>query len=153
MDAFDHHRRSIHLRGYDYTRQGAYFITICVHQRQKLFGDVVNGGVKLNPAGTMLENIWYKIPLYYAGIDVDESIVMPNHLHGIVIVGAGPCACPNSNFPMRHPGQSQGVAPTRPLSLSDVVHRYKTMTTKQYVDGVNDDGWPVFNGKLWQRNY
>ena len=90
--------------------------------------------------------VWNEIPKYYPGIVIDAFQIMPNHIHGIIkIVGAGPCACPNI-------GQPQGVAPTG-LSLPDVIHRFKTMTTKRYIDGVKHHGWPRFDGKLWQRNY
>jgi uncharacterized protein (TIGR02757 family) len=69
---------------------------------------------------------------------------------GMNFVGAGPCACPDDNDGI---GQPQGVAPTTILSLSDVIHRFKTLTTKQYIDGVRQHGWKPFQGKLWQRNY
>ena len=76
---------------------------------------------------------------------------MPNHIHGIIIVGAGLRACPDDYQPGDKNGQPQGAAPT--LSLSDVVHRFKTLTTKRYTDGVKQHGWPPFSGRLWQRNY
>lgn len=70
---------------------------------------------------------------------------MPNHVHGIIVlVGAGLRACPQK-------GQPQGVAPT--MSLTDVVHRFKTLTTNQYIHGVKRSGWMPFSGRLWQRNY
>ena len=79
-------------------------------------------------------------------------------------VGAPPCgrpnlcACPNAGQAQetgqpRETGQARGPAPTFGLSLSDIIHRYKTMTTKRYADGVKNDGWAPFPGKLWQRNY
>ena len=156
-------RHSIRLQGYDYSQSGAYFVTICTQNRACLFGDIAGGKMKLNDAGRMAESVWNEIPKYYAGIDIDACQIMPNHIHGIVvIVGAGPCACPDTGQPRnmgqsrnmgqpRNNGQPRGVAPT--MSLSDVVHRFKTMTTKRYIDGVIQHGWPRFNGKLWQRNY
>jgi REP element-mobilizing transposase RayT len=78
---------------------------------------------------------------------------MPNHVHGIIIlVGATPCGCPDQT------GQAQGPAPTArtttaAMSLPDVVHRFKTMTTRKYTDGVKQNRWTPFPGKLWQRNY
>jgi putative transposase len=88
----------------------------------------------------------------------------PNHVHAIIVlsVGAGPRACPNQSGQSRDgKGQPQGVAPTnhepegggRTMSLADVVHRFKTLTTKRYTDGVKQHGWPAFPGRLWQRNY
>ena len=159
-DPARHHRRSIRLKRYDYSRSGAYFVSICIQNRECLFGDIVDGAMVLNDAGILIQTVWDEIPLHYSGIETDEFVVMPNHVHGIiVIVGAGPRACPDHEHAMQNKetgqpsqtGQPQGVAPT--LSLSDVVHRFKTMTTKRYTDGVKQHGWLRFSGKLWQRNY
>ncbi len=159
-----HHRRSIRLQGYDYSQAGAYFITICTKNLECMFGDIVDGKMVLNHAGVMIQTVWDEIPFYYAGIGVDEFTVMPNHMHGIIIiVGATPCGCPVSSprgcpgvGQENGPGQAQGPAPTGntgTLSLGDMVHRFKTMTTKRYADGVKQSGWQSFPGKLWQRNY
>lgn len=148
-----HHRRSIRLRGYDYSQAGAYFVTICAQNREFLFGEIVNGEMRLNDAGKMIQTVWGEIPVYYQGIDIDSFIVMPNHIHGIVIVGAAPRGRPDSDTRCGMLiGQAQGPAPTG-LSLPDVMHRFKTMTTKRYTDCVKQNGWPPFSGKLWQRNY
>jgi putative transposase len=198
-------RRSIRLRGYDYSYAGAYFVTICTQNRNHLFGNIAGGEMALNDAGKMIKTIWHEIPSHYVGTDIDECIVMPNHLHGIIVlagapprgvvipVGAPHCGCPISgqaqgpengqaqgpengqaqgpengqaqgpengqaqgpeNGQAQGPenGQAQGPAPTV-LSLGDVVHRFKTMTTKRYIDGVKQLDWQPFPGKLWQRNY
>jgi len=158
-----HHRRSIRLKDYDYSQAGLYFVTICTQGRHHLFGDVEDGIVKLTAAGEMVRTVWEQIPFHYPGVEIDQFVIMPNHFHGIVIiVGAGPRACPDG-MGQPHPiGQPQGVAPTADIdgrssepgySLPDVVHRFKTMTTKKYVDGVKLHGWQRFDGKLWQRNY
>jgi len=143
-----HHRRSIRLRHHDYRQPGAYFVTICTQNRQYLFGEIAEGRMKVNDIGRMVQLVWNELPCHYAGVDIGEFVVMPNHFHGIIwIVGAGPRACPNRNG-----GQPRGVAPTG-LSLSDVVHRFKSLTTTRYRHGVIQHGWPPFPGKLWQRNY
>jgi len=166
-DADIHHRRSIRLRDYDYLQAGTYFVTICTNHRQSLLGDVVCGEIRLNDAGNMAQSVWNEIPDHYPGVHIDTNIIMPNHIHFIVTVGAGPRACPGFTDPdpigynQTQTGHPQGGAPTGintanetgGLSLPDVVHRYKTMTTKRYVDGVKQNGWPPFPGKLWQRNY
>ena len=195
-----HHRRSIRLKGYDYTQAGAYCITVVTQGRVCLLGEVADGAMVLNDAGHMIQAVWDQIPSHYQGVQTDAFVVMPNHIHGIVIlVGAGPRACPDPSGPRaspdpdvgqhpgpgvgQHPGpgvgqrpgpgvgqrpgprggqrpgprggqpqgQPQGVAPT--MSLADVVHRFKTLTTKRYIDGVKQRAWPPFPGKLWQRNY
>jgi len=112
----------------------------------------------------MIKTVWQEISIYYHEFNVHEFVVMPNHFHGIIQiipkpkpapVGAGPCACPDID-PRQidgqpTTGQPQGVAPT--MSLSDIVHRLKTLTTKRYTDGVKNNDWRTFDKKLWQRNY
>ena len=89
-----HHRRSIRLKGYDYSQAGAYFVTICTQNRECLFGEILDGEMALNDAGRMIKTIWHELPEHYPGVGIDAFQVMPNHMHGIVIVGAGPRACP-----------------------------------------------------------
>ena len=157
-DPARHHRRSIRLQGYDYTRPGAYFITIVTQGRACLFGEVVAGEMRMNDAGRMVQQVWDELALFYEGVQTDAFIVMPNHVHGIIIltgnVRATPRGCPD---PQSGPGQAQGPAPTAAtaptLGLPDVVHRFKTMTTKRYADGVRANQWTPFPGRLWQRNY
>lgn len=119
-----HHRRSIHLKDYDYSQSGAYFITICIQNRKCLFGEIINSEMRLNDGRRMVQTVWDRLPKYYTGIDIDEFVIMPNHFHGIILihdVGAGPCACPDKG--QTGLGQPRGVAPT--MSLPDVVHRFK----------------------------
>jgi hypothetical protein len=85
-----HHRRSIRLKGYDYTSSGAYFITICTHQRECLFGEIVDGGMRLNAIGFAIQAYWQRLPLHFA-VGLDAFIVMPNHIHGILILTDTPC--------------------------------------------------------------
>ena len=149
-------RRSIRLKGYDYSQAGAYFVTICTQHRECLFGEIVDGEMVLNDAGRMVQTGWDGIPSHYPGIDIDAFQIMPNHIHGIVFiaVGAGPRACPDNGQPdngQPRDGQPRGVAPT--MSLPDVVHRFKSMMTHEYINGIKQYGWTPFPGKLWQRNY
>jgi putative transposase len=84
-----HHRRSIRLKGYDYAQAGLYFITICVKNRQCLFGGIKNGELILNDAGKIAENCWLEIPQHFPNVELHEFIIMPNHIHGIIeFVGA-----------------------------------------------------------------
>jgi len=163
-DPQTHHRRSIRLRGYDYTRPGAYFVTICTQNRECLFGDVIGGEMQLNGAGGMVWSVWDALPKRYPDVDIDAFVVMPNHIHGIIVltgptpaapVGAGPRACPEElhGQPWGVDGQPQGVAPTSRMSLPDVVHRFKSLTTARYCHGVYERAWQPFPGRLWQRNY
>jgi putative transposase len=84
-----HHRRSIRLKSYDYSRAGAYFVTICTHGRECLFGEVMDGAMRLNDAGQSVQAEWVRLPERFQTIELDEFVIMPNHLHGIILVGAG----------------------------------------------------------------
>ena len=79
-----HHRRSIRLKGYDYSQAGLYFITICCYNRECLFGDVVNGEMVLNDAGKFADECWNYIPDHFPNAILHEYIIMPNHIHGII---------------------------------------------------------------------
>jgi REP-associated tyrosine transposase len=70
-DSTIHRRRSIRLQGYDYSRAGAYFVTICVQNRQCLFGDITNEELRLNDAGKMIQTVWDEIPEYYPGTETN----------------------------------------------------------------------------------
>jgi len=101
----------------------------------------------------MIDRTWHEIPEHYPGIELDVMQIMPNHLHGIIVVrkvGTDPRVCPN---PGAENGQTRGSVPTGCLSLSDVIKQFKTLTTRRYIDGVNNHVWHSFSGKLWQRSY
>ena len=150
-DPAKHHRNSIRLKDYDYGQSGAYFITIVTQKKICLFGDVNDSASQLNDAGQMIRAVWVEMSRHYPGVETDTFVVMPNHIHGIILlVGAGPRACPESSRVDRT-GQPQGVAPT--ISLPEIVHRFKTLTTKRYTDGVKHSAWTRFQVRLWQRNY
>jgi len=87
------HRRSIRLQHHDYSQAAAYFVTICVHARQCLFGEVVNGEMVLNDLGKIVEECWDDIAQHCDNVELDTFIIMPNHVHGIIVftntVGAG----------------------------------------------------------------
>ena len=161
-DLARHHRRSIRLPAYDYAQAGAYFVTVCTQNHECLLGEVVDGAMVLSEPGRMVETVWRELPQHYPGVEVDTFVVMPNHVHGIImLVGAGPCACPDNpgqprqvaGQPRGVSGQPPGVAPTGTMSLPDVVQRFKSLTTARYRHGVLQNRWPPFPGRLWQRNY
>ena len=124
-------RQSIRLRGYDYSQSGAYFVTICTQNKKCFFGNIINEEMVLNDSGRMIKMIWDELPINYPGINIDEFQIMPNHVHGIIIIDKGAAG----------------------LSLPDIVHRFKSLTTARYIRGVKQKQWPPFPGKLWQRNY
>ena len=82
------HCRSIRLQGYEYTQPGAYFVTVCTQTRACLFGAVADGDMQLNNAGKIAKAAWYEVPARFPSVCLDGFVVMPNHVHGIIIVGA-----------------------------------------------------------------
>jgi REP element-mobilizing transposase RayT len=120
------------LRGYDYSQPGFYFVTIITQDRRGLFGTIVNAEMRPNDAGRMVADVWTAMPAHYPGVGLDTFVLMPNHVHGIVTLDS---------------------SRERTLSLPDVVHRFKTMTTTRYVDGVRTSDWPGFRAHLWKRSY
>ena len=144
-----HHRRSIRLKGYDYSRAGLYFITICTQNQLCLFGEIENEEMILNDPGIMIDHQWQELSCRFVNIKLYEFIVMPNHFHGIVeFVGVPLVGTPNGGQPQTM-GQPQGIAPT----VGGVVGAFKSLTTNEYIRGVKNNGWSRFNKKLWQRNY
>lgn len=85
-DPEQHHRRSIRLPGYDYAEPGACFVTICTKDRLCLFGEVVAGEMRLNAAGHIAHQCWSDIPNHFPHVQLDAFIVMPNHVHGILVI-------------------------------------------------------------------
>ncbi|HEY9635304.1 MAG TPA: transposase [Coleofasciculaceae cyanobacterium] len=158
-DPTENHRRSIRLKGYDYSNSGAYFVTICVQNRTCLFGEITKGLMQLNDAGQMVEKAWLQLPQRFPLIVTDEFVVMPNHFHGIIIitdtVGApfvGALAMDDSVGMGDRAGTKP--APTREnLVLGDIVGAFKSITTHQYTIGVYQQNWVPFFKRLWQRNY
>ena len=177
-----HNRQSVRLRDFDYSQHGVYFVTICTKNHECYFGEIIDNVVHLNPSGDMIQSIWNELPQYYNGIEVDEFILMPNHIHGIIkILDSRDIGQANADSGQvcRKSGQAQGPAPTGmndivgatprgcpgtprgcpvtprgcPFSLPDVVHRFKTLTTRRYINGVIEQGWMPFFKRLWQRNY
>lgn len=142
-----HHRRSIRLPGYDYSQEGWYFITICTQNRLCLFGEIIEDRMRLEEAGLMIDLWWRKLPGKFKNVQMDKYVVMPNHLHGIIMVGAAPRGRPD--IQRENQEQSYRIAPT----LGDIVDWFKTMTTNQYIRGVKIKSWKPFSEKLWQRNY
>jgi len=95
-DPDKHLRRSIRLRGYDYALAGAYFVSIVTQDRACLLGEVVEGAMRSNDAGQMVRAVWDELPVFYPGVNIDGIVVMPNHIHGIIIlVGAAPRGRPD----------------------------------------------------------
>ena len=86
FDPERHHRRSIRMAGYDYSQAGAYFVTICVASNACLLGEIVDGEVILSEAGEIVLATWASLPARFPGLELDAFVVMPNHVHGIIVL-------------------------------------------------------------------
>jgi len=143
-------KKSLRLQNYDYAQNGLYFITICTQNSKQLFGRIENGNMLLNSAGDMVKTVWSEIPLYYDGFILHEFVVMPNHIHGVIEIV-------NHDEQRTATGQRRtatgGLSLQNRMTVSDVVHRFKTLTTRRYITGVYDKGWESFHKKVWQRSY
>jgi len=146
-----HRRRSIRLKGYDYTQPGAYFVTICTHRREMLFGRVVDGVMQLNEFGRIVEWTWYDLPNHVANITLDAFVIMPNHVHGIIIIN--PPATVGAGSPMVGAGSEpaptiDAAAGPKPHGLPEIVRQFKTFSARRINARRGVRGVPV-----WQRNY
>ena len=84
-----HHRRSIRMKGYDYSQEGMYFVTICTQYRECLFGEIIDGAMELNAAGQMVSQWYDELANKFPTIQCDAFICMPNHVHFLVSLGEG----------------------------------------------------------------
>lgn len=148
-DPEKHARRSIRLSGYDYAQPGAYFVTMCTYQRECLFGEITDGGMRLNEYGQIVYDAWHRSEAIRREIELDAFVVMPNHIHGIIITrdvgtdGIRPPDRVHSRAPLP-PTKYQ----RKPRSLGSFIAGFKSATTK-YINAIRDTpGLPV-----WQRNY
>ncbi len=149
-----HHRRSIRLPGRDYSAIGAYFVTICVNHRLLLFGDVVDAQMQRNAAGQMIEHWWLELANKYERVTTDAYIVMPNHVHGIIMINTEEGAHTGASLQLGpKSGRMMPAVETTESPLYSMIQWFKTMTTNEYIRRVKSDGWKRFSGKLWQRNY
>ena len=147
FDPERHHRRSIRLKGYDYSQPGTYFITICAHDRACLFGEVVDGEMRLNEYGHIVRRCWEEIPLHFPHAELDTFVVMPNHVHGIVILTVGARHDVGARHAVPLPHTEQFGKPV-PGSIPTIVRSFKSATTRHINALRGTPGAPV-----WQRNY
>jgi REP element-mobilizing transposase RayT len=164
-----HHRRSIRLQGYDYSQNGAYFVTLCTQNRECLFGEIVNGEMILNEYGKIVEQCWNDLPNHYDNIELDSYVIMPNHFHGIIIItdtvnnvdnvdNVGAIhELPLHELPLHespihelplHKTPIQSPQQRRKMLLPKIIGRFKMNSAKQINQIRNSSGVPV-----WQRNY
>lgn len=135
----EHKRKSIRLKEYNYANKGAYYITICTHERKCLFGKVIDGKIKLSEGGKIVNDNWIRLPKRFPNIEICDYIIMPNHIHGVIMIN-GSAICNRATIK---------VAPT----LGNIIGAFKSITTNEYINNIINQNWPQFNKRLWQRNY
>jgi len=159
FDPQRHHRRSIRLKGYDYTQPGGYFITICTYQRECLLGEIIDDEMVLNPAGEIVQHAWDDLPNHFPNVVLDQFCIMPNHVHGIVILKELPAGWDDD---LNTAGSSRrGGSQTRPYyddqpinpknqhhGLPEIVRAFKSFSSRRINELMESPGVPT-----WQRNY
>jgi len=143
-DPEKHHRRSVRLRGYDYAQPGAYFVTICTHERECLLGEIVDGEMVLNEYGHIVRACWEVIADHFPHVTLDTFVIMPNHVHGIIMI--------DSPVGARHasPLPSDVTPPRGPKggSVGAIVGSFKSAVTRRINEMRGTPGMTI-----WQRNY
>jgi len=164
------HRRSIRLNGYDYTRAGAYYVTACTHERAHMFGDVADAIMVPNAMGAAVQRCWDAIPEHMPMVVCDAFVVMPNHVHGIIVITdmvasddamAGGWSVGAGNFrPVQPPvppadmitppDNAKRIMPVMQKgSLGHIMQTFKAAVSRQAIrDGLMPRGAPI-----WQRGY
>ncbi|MBP9598898.1 MAG: hypothetical protein KBE30_07145, partial [Desulfobacter sp.] len=141
------------MKNYDYSQPGYYFITICTQDRIHRFGKIIDEKMRFNDAGEIVADEWEKTPIMRKNIQLDEWIIMPNHFHAIITVGARCTRPPNNTRPLTENGRTvngrmQSAPTDSRVVLGDIVRGFKSAVTKRVrqLPNMNDTG-------LWQRNY
>lgn len=157
-------RKSIRLKKYDYSQNGAYFVTICTQNRECLLGNIIDRKMVLNDAGRMINDWWLQIPQRFENVTLDEYQIMPNHLHGIITIdngrtrGSAPTITFTPTTSLSTVGVDLCVNPNDTTNRSQqllfrIIRWFKTMSTNEYIRNVKNNNWNPFDKRLWQRNY
>ena len=125
-----HSRKPMRLQGFDYKSQNGYFITQCVQNRVCLLGNIIEDSIHYSDAGVMVKQQLERIPERFMGVELDAFVIMPNHIHFILLV----------NAPL-------------PVGIPQIVQWFKITTTNRYAKNVDQLGWNPFSDRIWQRGY
>ena len=174
-------RKSNRLKDYDYSKNGMYFVTICTHNREELFGEIINGKIILNELGKIVEKYYLEIPKYHSHASLDVFVIMPNHLHGIIeindpitTVGADLVSAPAQDLVsapaqdlvsspdqnivqerQTQGGQTQGLSLRQHQHiglLSRIIQGFKSKSTVEYIHIMKSQNIFGFT-KIWQRSF
>ncbi len=139
------HRHSIRLPGHDYCQNGIYFVTLCVQNRECLFGEIHGGRMRLNEAGEIVKKEWLTTALIRTYVSLDAYVIMPNHLHGILVVNSPVGATRGLPLPENTTLSKPGP---RSQSLGAIIALFKSMTGRRINESRATPGV-----RVWQRNY
>jgi putative transposase len=143
FDPKKHHRWSIRLPGYDYSQAGAYYVTLVTHQRDCLFGVIENEIMTLNDLGKIANECWIAIPEHFLNVELGAYVVMPNHVHGIIVIDGNDAGATHWVAPA-----IPRIRPTgpKPGSLGAIIGSYKSAVSYRINKEHNITS-------IWQRNY
>jgi putative transposase len=148
-DPLRHHRRSIRLQGYDYGQEGAYFVTICTQNRERVVGEIKDGAMMLDGAGDIVKRCWDEIPDHFENVELGDYVIMPNHIHGVIILREvhrrDEVTSSLRDVPRTEIQQPMNK---RSPTLGQVIAFYKYRSTK-LINEVRD----APDKRFWQRNY
>ncbi|MDP2586322.1 MAG: hypothetical protein Q8P32_00920 [Candidatus Komeilibacteria bacterium] len=140
----NHNRHSIRLPEHDYSQSGIYFVTICCYEKQHFFGEINDGRMLLSPIGQIAKQCWLDISQHFRNVILDEYVIMPNHVHGLIEIVNHNHNVGAQNFaPLRG---SQNKFQVMPRSLGSIIRGYKIGVTKW----CRQNNMEYFK---WQRNY
>ncbi len=138
-------RKVLRLREYDYSQPGAYFITICTQNRMELFGSIEQGEMQLNERGRVVQECWQNLVNHYDEIELDAFVIMPDHVHGIIIIKT---VAVGAIHELPRQAKTRTRVERRRMLLPKIIGRFKMNSAKQINTMMNRSGHP-----LWQRNY
>jgi REP element-mobilizing transposase RayT len=148
-------RRSPRLNGYNYSQNGAYFVTICTHNRTCIFGEIIDGQMQLNELGAIAVSCWEAIPQHYPQVELDAAVVMPNHVHGIIVIVDKPEENGHEESGHEENGHDNVVSlledfgkPVRG-SLSSIIRSYKAAVTYTIMKTYPYADMPIWQGRFY----
>lgn len=160
-DTTHSHRRLLRLKDYDYSQAGAYYVTVVTQARVCLFGGIINGEMQLNEAGLLVQRAWNDLPNHYANASLGAFVIMPNHVHGVIILsdvegrvalagraGLRPAHTPASihasaSITVRAEARSSKIH-----ALPEIIRAFKSFSARRINENHNNIG-----RSIWQRNY
>ncbi|NIN69935.1 MAG: transposase [Anaerolineae bacterium] len=130
-----HRRRIVRLKGYDYSRPGAYYVTVCTHLRSCLLGEVAEDEMRLNDYGHIVRTCWSDLPSHHAHLRLDAFVIMPNHIHGVFVL-------------VEDQGSNGTTVGAKRHGLPEIVRAFKTFSSRRINERRGTPGT-----RVWQRSY